>query len=282
MQLSPVAVVDSGVDYLTVTYKPERANSRLVFYLSKCESQEKANGGITRPWGMSGYLGFRCGGLEFGNKNDGVLVRLSGFTAQRWWRRFGKLASNCSRIDVQQTFVYEEEPEKTINRRWREMRSWWLANPHRPKPKVIAGPLGGETIYSGKRVSNVFLRCYHRGTQKGMEQFYGHIRFEAELKGSHAKQMLAQLLPDRHVEPRIAATVSQMFSGRGCATTTKHADPYRLRYPITTSTAQQRLAWLRDGVRPAVLELIALGYGNEVLSCLGLVDDASPNEANNN
>jgi DNA relaxase NicK len=221
VKLNPVASVDSGVDYLTCTYKPTAALTRLKFYLTRLEREELNAGFFSRPWNMYGYRGFRVGGLNYGWRDDSVIVRLESEVAQRWWRRFGKLASNCSRIDVQDTWTYEEKPSVVLREHWRTMVAWWKEKKGRPKPREIGGPTGIETIYSGERVSDMYLRVYDRWSKKKDKAYQGHVRYEVEVKGDRAMQLLQSLLPVRRHEVAAAGQCHELFRARGCSPPTQ-------------------------------------------------------------
>jgi DNA relaxase NicK len=267
----PMPVVDGGVDYLTCTFKPESKLTQLEFLLARLKAIEVQKGNFESPWGMAGFTGWRVGGLEWGIRDDGLLVRLSGEVARDWWPKFGKLASNCSRIDLQQTIMVAEDWPNTIRKHWQEMRSWWQGNVHRPEPKVIAGPTGPQTIYSGKRTSDVFMRVYHRGSKAGLEDRQGHVRYEVELKRDRAADVLALLLRSEIPGEVICSQCCTMLSARGCRLALKYDVPSCSHVAPSKSDADRCLSWLRNAVRPSVEKLIASGRKEETLAALGLL-----------
>lgn len=266
----PIARVDAGVDYITCTYNAEANLDLLAFMVHRTKRQEVRAGNRVHSFGMSGYRGEKVGGLEFGTRHDGTIVRLSGFSAQRWWKRFGKLATNCSRIDLQQTMVYDEPWLETTARHWQEMLEWHLAGSRRPKPKAFVGPTGCETIYSGERVSDVYLRLYHRGSKKGLEQFQGHVRYEVELKADKSWTALQNIVASRVPEEWMFHQVAAQFGARGCSLEWSNIECSRIRGTLMPSDSRRRLAWIRRSVQPAVQNLIELGHRAEVLDALGL------------
>jgi hypothetical protein len=270
MRLSPLAVVDSGIDYLTCTYSTQAQMTRLLFYISRVERLELKSGNLHRSFGLSGYRGVHVGGLEYGHRHDGAIVRLSGPTAQRWWRRFYYLSTNCSRIDLQWTLTYDGPPHRIIEQQFRLMRKEWKKHKRFPEPKLIAGPLGGESIRSGERTSNVFLRLYHRGAKKGFADKWGHIRYEVEYKDYAARAVAKHLLYDRRVTPTVEAECVSRFSNRGCYLKGKTNGLHLYRCVNPSGDVNRRLAWFQNSVRPTVQALIALGYEREVLEALGL------------
>jgi len=274
MAVVPTNYPNAGVDYLTCTYNPQANHTRLLFYLGACEREELSRGGLSRKWGMAGYIGARAGGLEWGSKSDGVIIRLSGETARSWWSKFGKLASNCSRIDLQQTVTYDEAPHRTITRHYKELRKWNSKHRRPMEVKLWSGDHGAEATYSGKRVSDSYLRCYHRGSKPECSQEQGHVRYEVELKNQRARQALQGLLGSDNPEVTASATVRRMFCDRGLRLCWKEGCALTFVTPIKSGDAQKRLRWLRDAIRPAVQNLIEHGYRDEVIEALGLMDQA--------
>jgi len=269
--LKPVADIDRGIDYVTLTYKSEHGQSRVANLIHKLQREEVSAGNFACDWAMSGYAGHRAGGLEWGARHDGAIVRLSGVTAAMWWRRFGKLASNCSRIDLQQTMIFDEDPSVTIGRHFKELRREWSKHKRWPEPKLFVGPRGPETVYSGQRTSDVWLRIYHRGSRKGCEHQQGHVRYEAEIKGKLAWSTLQQLLELRDADNAAAGSCLKLTRTRGCRLwLTRDCPALLMERPKPHTTAQKRLRWLAIAVRPSVEELIESGYHVEVLKALGL------------
>lgn len=279
MRLSPTAVVDGGVDYLTCSYSPQANMTRLLFFISRVERDELKLGGMHNRWGMSGYQGARVGGLEYGHRHDGAIVRLSGHTARRWWRRFRFLSTNCSRIDLQWTMTYEQQPHRVIEQQFRLMRKLWSTKKRFPEPKLISGPKGGESIKSGDRTSDVFLRLYHRGAKKGLEGLWGDIRYEVEYKGDAARSISSELLRMKRVSERIEAECLGRFQARGCSLTKSYSVPHLYRCNNVPGDVHKRLSWIRNVLRPTVDQLRALGYERQVLDALGFsepVDQVGP------
>lgn len=266
----PIAICDEGVDYLTCTFNGQAATTRFFMEVARIERNEIKAGNLVQKWGMSGYNGHRCGGLEFGTSYQGCIVRLSGETANRYWRRVGKLASGCSRIDVQQTCIFDEDPGATITRCFNELVQTWSKHTKFPKPKLWSGPTGAETVYSGERVSDVFLRCYHRGAKRGLEAALGHIRFEAEFKGERAATLMLDLMREKRPAAAAASQVMSRFRNRGVSLSWSEQRPGPIRSPKTCTTASRRLQWLEVQCRPTVQALIELGMRDKVFRALGI------------
>lgn len=269
-QPKTVTEVDCGVDYLTCTFKPSCMFTRLRIRIEKIAQSEIRLGNFKREWSMCGYDGFKVGGLECGTRDDGMIVRLSGPTAQDHWRKIGSLADNCSRIDLQVTVLTEEPCSQTISRHWKEMKRWTKQKQRRPEVTLIANQEGAGTIYSGKRQSLSFLRCYSRYSKTKNPQMKNHLRYEVEYKSELAKEVLRTLLTTRSCLHICREQCQAMFSVRGCRLQLTQTAVARIRVPRTTTDVIGRLQWLNEAVRGTIEQLCESGHESEVIDALNL------------
>lgn len=272
MVAAPTAFVNYGVDYLTCTYKPQANLTRLEFYLSQIERSEKAHGNYTEKWAMQGYSGFHIGGLDWGLRDDGCIVRLSGATAKEYWAKVGKLASNCSRIDLQTTVSECRDLNAVVQTHYKEMRKKWQSKKKFPEPKMWVGPQGAEAIYSGSRHSQRYLRLYRRFLKDRLSGTETHLRYEAEIKSELAKVTLSRLLASSTPDDDCRSQCYAMFRDRGLSLEWTHSGQQPFVCPRTIGNVTRRLRWLENAVRPSVERLIAEGYRDQVLSALGFLE----------
>ena len=262
--------IDAGIDYLTCTYKPGVHTEQIYQSIARVERSEVKLGNIVHNWGMSGYIGQRVGGLEFGTSAQGCIVRLSGPTANRWWKRFGLLSSNCSRIDVQRTQLFGENPAERISALFELLHEHYSKRKRAPEPKMFVGVNGPETIYSGKRVSDTLLRIYHRGSRRGYEDCLGHLRFEAEFKNARSKLLLDAMLSSKKPRAIADGQLIAAFRNRGVDLGARAELPTLMKCPQKTGDVWSSLRWLDQSVRPTVHALIKAGYGPQVAQALQL------------
>lgn len=268
MSLQPTRFIDRGIDYLTCSFNTSANWERLYRTVAKVERYECRHGGIVQNWGMSGYMGHRVGGLEYGSKHDSVIVRLSGMTAGLNWWRFAESATNISRIDVQETVTYSEDPGQTILRHFEELRSHCAKRKKFPQPKMWTGLNGPETVYSGKRVSDTMLRIYHRGSRPGHSYAVGHLRYEAEIKNAPARLLASALLRSKNPELAASLHCHRLFTRRGVELWPLTGLPITIKCPRPPTTVQKRLRWIEVSVRPAVKELLGCSHTLEVCRAL--------------
>lgn len=276
LSLDEFTLVDLGVDWLTVTQKSGPHREYLRSLGEDLLAAERSHGGYIRAWSSYGYEGLHCGRVDCGTRHDGTILRLSSGAASKHWRHAYRLASGCSRIDLQLTFRVLRGPTKEIRSLHRKARR------HRPKvgkaPVVtmLSGTDGACTLYLGKRTSDVFGRCYDKAAESKLECFSNCVRFETEFKGRMARAVVHTLFGSGNESAYIAARVSGFFSNRGASSRAFHSLPqgYLLQGKSHdlgfVSDESRSLAWLDKTVRPTVERLIEYNHLNEVLAALGL------------
>lgn len=266
-----VTVLDAGIDYLTATFLSPDLMPKATLRVVQVLRSEQAKGNQIKPWGMSGFTGYKCGGLQSGMRDDGLIVRLSGDTAQDHWRKFARLASNVSRIDVQTTVRNERGPSRTIQKHYREMRAKYRLFKRWPEPKLIVSPRGAQTLYSGQRSSSVFLRIYDKGEESKMDHLQGAVRYECEFKGEKATCVAESIIAEMNSARAAMSHCIRLARIRGCRLEwTSIAEPRLRRGPCQPSDDRRSLDWLEVACRRTVQRLIDSGKGAEVFSALGI------------
>jgi DNA relaxase NicK len=135
--------------------------------------------------------------------------------------------------------------------------------------------MSGNTLYLGRRVSDVFMRVYDKHRESKLDHYKGCWRFEVQYNNRAAwttMQALAEHnFDDEWLRDRVLSEfMKRGISGAGLKRGTC-AVPFR-RDPRPASSSSSRLAWLKSQVRPTVDQLVQAGYREEVLVALGLRD----------
>lgn len=131
----------------------------------------------------------------------------------------------------------------------------------------------------GRRISDWWLRIYDKGIESGEQHYSGALRYELELKRKVALAMSAYLEQQDDYRVAMAAEILKFATKRNlqvgwasyCAGIVKDHTLQLCRQPLPGDTrVGRRTSWLRNGVAPAVQELIAGGRLDQVIECLGL------------
>jgi hypothetical protein len=274
--LSEDVLITIGVDYLTATaieprgWEPMHAAATTLFRTQADEGNEP------KPWGMSGFKGWRCGSVEVGKRDDETIVRLSSDSAYRAWRTVVQHANNISRIDLQATVLPSVGPTRTIDRHRRQATRDAKKTENHKVVRWIQDNRDGYTLYLGQRSSICFGRIYDKYAHSKLDQYKGCVRYEVQYHNKLALRIASALNSDYQTIPRIAGYIQQFFHGRAIDLVIQSDAWATYSCSRPRSDAEKNLSWLRNAVRPTVLRLIALDRGDEVLRALGLVEDAGP------
>lgn len=288
MESKNATLIDSGVDWLTVTSSDRKRGlslARAAVNLMKIEGQ---HGNERKPWSAYGYDGWRQGGVRTGERVDGLVVQLSSGCAREYWKRFYSLSDNCSRIDLQLTVRTEESTAHTIARHHKEAKRFLSKRKNSPALSLFSCSDGSSTLYLGKRSSDLYGRIYDKGVESGDQYYSGATRYEVEYKGDHARAIATGLSRAEDQKAFTFAHVSAFFAKRGavlrfCNDARKGVmgsgnESLALCPPLLSrsrSDSSKRLTWLRHAVRPSIQTLVRGGRGNDVLTALGVCIDSN-------
>jgi len=269
-------LTEVAVDYITATATEPNGWEPMHSYATGLFRFQADIGNQPKPWGMSGFKGWRCGSVEIGKREADTIVRLSSDSAASSWRRVAELAGNISRLDLQLTVRPAAGPTKTIDKHRQQARRDALKSKNRKVVRWIQDNRDGYTLYLGQRTSICFGRIYDKFQHSKLVHYEGCVRYEVQYHNELARSIASRLVQDHSTKPKINAYCRQFFSGRGISLDVPYEDGARYSCSRKRSDADRNLAWLTAAVRPTVIRLIASGRGEEVLRALGLVDDNPP------
>lgn len=261
--------VSTGVDWITVTTTSCNASSFLSTFASKLIREEHHRGNMQRGWGMAGFNGWACGQVQFGIRDDSAMVRLSGDAAKWYWSKAYKLAENVTRIDLQTTFQVKSGPRKFIRKAHRQAQRWSMNFKRKPTVTLITDNNGGDTLYLGKRQSNVYARLYNKGVESGLEEYRDCVRAECEYKGKVSKAVARRLLHDRDPYSSINLSVMTFFRHRGVVLPIT-GTPIVYRLPRARTDLDRRLEWLSKACRQSASMAVRFGRSEDLLRALGI------------
>jgi len=268
--------IEAGVDWITVTARePEKVEKlrEIAFALIECEMGLENFG---RPWFQSGYEGVSCGHVQYGERQDGCIVRLGSHVAASHWMRLLDHCDNVTRLDLQCTFRLKERPNLAIHRHYKELQRRRRTQKRAAKLAKICDDEGGYTVYTGRRVSNVLGRIYDKGSESQLRAYDGCVRYEVQFNGRRAKWVALATRLGCYTKRHIALSVLGFFTDRGaCLRNLEESLNVAVSIdttdkPAKKSDLQRKLEWLRKAVQPSVTHLMALGFSERVLSALGL------------
>lgn len=287
------AVFNSGIDYLTVTTSIGDDKTLMTARGLRSIRQEETQGNDLCPWSMLQFEGYKCGSIQLGEGDGRTIVRVSGELASDQWRRFGELAENCSRLDMQVTVRFSCEAMKAISRVYRQTKRNRHADGKTRTISLLSSTNGSATIYVGQRSSENYGRVYAKGMETKLPYWENSVRFEAEFKGNQALTELRRVLSAKDHTGHVVRRVREFFAMRGIICKWSSIDGDGLTSAEqgllaekdghsrrNLSDSERRLRWLETSVRGTVQALIADGRYHETMVALGL-RKGGPGDAGN-
>lgn len=266
----------AGIDWLTVTAKETDTRFRLFNEALYLKNELKEEGDEVLPWKFKGYAGYKVGSLRWGTREDSDIAILSGLDAYSNWGRFGRAATNCTRIDLAVTTTLVE-PWKNLAEAYYSWHEGGNGQPDVPNLgfTLIKNTDGGETIYVGSRKSQQFGRIYDKGAEQKNSALTGfQWRYEVEYKKPMAGPVLTALLQceeGQDLPEKMRSTVHNWFARRDCPPVFSDAGPMiEIETEARVTSDEVKLWWLSSQVCPSVKFLIERGRLEDVVKALGL------------
>jgi len=277
MKSESCELVDAGVDWYTGTCNDEKLRK---IFLERCALNfisESGRGNDKANWSAFGYEGFSCGGIRFGERQDGAIAILSGPNAQQNWKRFYKLGTNTSRIDLQVTLRWPMESHTKLAQHFKAAQRYHRSGKARRRVTLLKSTDRSATIYLGSRASDVFGRIYQKDAESGLDHYLNAIRYEIEFKGEAAGCVAKILSKPRSKDGAAISHVYGQLRASGIVLPTLE-DVHNALICVsrTRSDLYGRLEWIKVQVRPSVESALAHGKLELLIEALGLSDYVQP------
>jgi len=269
-------VVSVGVDYLTVTGVESRLPGELHSQATALFQSQAAKGNQIKAWGLAGFSGFSCGGVQIGKRDRDVIVRLSSGVAQSSWRKIYETGANCSRVDSQVTIQVAGDPTGLIDEVLEEARDYSTSKRNKPIVRWTQEHTGGYTVYVGSRKSNCFGRVYDKGRESHLREYDGCVRFEVQFQNELANIVAGRMFSAQSEIPVIVSDCRQFFRSRGIAPRWYYTAGATYGCTRLSSDVDKNLRWLAAAVRPCLRRLMDAGYGEAAFKSLGIITDDGP------
>lgn len=256
-----------GVDYITLTGRPGRPAQALGELAKAHRGMMERDGFHVKPCNALGYKGERYGNWFFGERQDGVMLRVSGADSMGVVGALSGVSLNCSRIDCHATL-------KCIpgDRLW-AVRAASLAQSQRAAApgcnwaglKLLETFGRGDTLTVGSRTSEKYGRLYDKEMESLDPSYEGCWRYEVEYKGDHARAAFERLRVAPSI-PRAAAELAAQQWRAWCVpfpdVAIVSAEP--LYIPREKPDVEKKGEWLMEQVLPTLAWLVDNGYEHVV------------------
>jgi hypothetical protein len=212
---SDAVILQSGIDWITVTTADPHRGLHLALWASGLLTHQLRLGNIRKPWGMSGFKGHQVGQVQLGHRGDECILRLSSETAATNWRKAYQLSENCSRIDLQVTHRDHRCARSRIRKHYREALRHSAKQKRGPFVTLITGNDGSDTLYLGRRESNIYCRIYAKGVESKDRYLEESVRYEVEIKNRLALLLCRAIAANGSDTDHAIVQVSQLCESRG-------------------------------------------------------------------
>jgi hypothetical protein len=257
---SCLGVVSAGIDWITLTSTNQTTKKEMWRYFGGIVAEDLKLGYKTVPGGAYGFYGKRTRHALWAEKEDRTMLQVSGRRAQRAVMLCHP-GDNATRLDVQVTLRVGEENVST----WLSDQADAAENAprQRGKPREVARVIRSkktETVYIGKRKSDLFLRLYDKFAESKEEEYRGCVRMELEIKGKTAKALWAYMAEEGRGTMYLLSML--LFHARRVGLSTKELE---LTEPAPELPKQENtkesvvLGWWSSQVAPSVARYSALG-----------------------
>jgi replication initiation factor len=272
------AVVDAGIDYLSMTMKND--NPRSQAWLTAAHAYLSEIAGSSSEIVASrrlGYDGFSFGGSFVGGRAGDTIAVYSGERAKRAYTLLYRSDLHISRIDVQVSYRYTTTTNNVaqVVQTQVDRDNRTISTARQRNATLIADLRGGSTCYVGQQVSEQYARIYNKDAESGEERYKNVWRFEVQLKNRLATKVAEQFAQAQTPHDRFATTfVKHWLRHRGVTTPWKaDAELFPLPSSVKERTPnEKKLEWLKDTVRPTIRSLLKYGLRDDILAALGLDD----------
>lgn len=259
---------EAQVDYLTCSIQNSTKSATFLGHSQKLLDLERAHNKVI-PFYLHGYIGQHSGRVSWGKTESGVLVQLSGDLAAQELDWYAAHWSHCSRIDIAVTVRVEPTDVDVARRAKLALPAKLEGRPGRKLSWRYEDASDGNTLYLGKRDSQLYQRLYDKSREDTAERYRNAWRYECECKEALAGIVALACVraPDRHAFCQDYVHTS--FTRRGVDPVFP-ADGLRLLSPGYRSRADcdRKLSYLARTIRPMMAFLQERGYDDLALQAI--------------
>jgi len=271
MLVQPAKIVDAGIDYFTSASTSETDSKLLLLKADSLLWNERHLGFDLKPWSMAGYHGWKCGRLQFGERPDGAVVRLSSGLAAGSWFDLYQITGRCSRVDVQVTLHCDGPVPAEVFAMCAQAKTFYGDREDGPTLTLWSDNREGATFYMGRRSSDLYFRGYNKAAQSNLPEHEQCLRLELEVKKRLTQSYIAKVLSAECVKFGCIEVIADYLRDRGiCPINFLNIPRSFYERLIPASDRVSSLEWLAKSVRPTVQRLIDDGLGEEAAEVLGL------------
>jgi Replication initiation factor len=260
LQDSSLSLVSAGLDWITLTSVNQKTKLKMWRYFNEIAASDLQLGYKLVPGGAYGFYGKRTRHALLAEKEGRMMLQVSGERAKRAILLCAE-GDNATRLDVQVTLRVGEENvsawlENQLNRAD-------TAPAQRGKPRSVKAVVANkkvQTVYIGKRKSDLFVRIYDKFEESGKEEFRGCVRLELEIKGKTSRALWAHMAQEGLGTMYLLSVLLFHANRVGLSTEGIDIETDAIEIPKRETTKESvTLGWWAKQVAPSVARYCALG-----------------------
>lgn len=266
-----VKIVSKGSDWITMTATDTPGGNALVVMYNGLREKLGQKDEPEKKWSGLGYRGTQFLGVKCGvRKEDETILILAGDVAENVVGLDLSDSIKVTRLDFQVTVELSEPDSFYAQRCYTTLEDLQILGGKKRYLKLIKS-LTGTTLNVGSRKSSIMLRLYDKSGDLG-SPYLGHLwRYEVEFKKDAAIHAYKMFHVKQFDEEYLASVVFNEFNIRGLPPKfTAGTRVNAIEVGSRISTIEGQLSWLRRCVAPVVVQLLNLGYEEQVLKSIRL------------
>lgn len=272
-------VIESQVDYLTVSAHSEDRSRALSDLADDLLTGEIAAGNQRTGWRSMGYLGFHAGHIDWGRRDERqAILRVSGGPADSLLLSALAVSDNVSRLDVATTWRCNPPNGDLGADAYTSAYQHFTEHPRAAEPGVRLNARGGYTLYMGDQRSPHWGRLYNKEAERESRQdgelarhYRACWRYEVEAHDERAKALAAAVVAATDRPAWVQQWLHDWWAAHGVPPAFPPSGAVALVEGFHRHTDDEtRLRHLKRNVAPTVKKLAAHGKMPMVRDALGL------------
>lgn len=266
-----VRIVSKGLDWKTVTATTHEESAYLMEQFKVIKELRHIPDQDVKKWSGMGYKGRSFTGAACGVRNgDEAILVLSGAVASETFHPAEVTPGKVTRLDFQVTVELRQPDPNYAHRMYVMLDDLQTLGGVKRNLKYIRSATG-ETLYVGNRKSAAMLRLYDKSIDLGNPELGAYWRYEIEFKKEAALRAWKLFHVKQFDDEYLASVVWNEFDRRGIAPRFDAGSRVStIEVGAKISSAEGQLSWMRRCVAPVVVQLVNLGYEEEVLRAIKL------------
>jgi len=261
--------ISASVDWLTVTATEAEASKFLYAAAQEIIEARRAAGFAMKRKNILGYQALVGGGVVAGASPQGVMLVLSGASANKYGYDILETKPKVTRLDLAITCWLETDPGDEVRRAWRHVVELQGADA-RNRIRYVDSNARGNTLYLGSRQSERMGRLYDKWRESRLDnEFFKALRYEVELKSRTAMSLASQISETDKREDLIASYVFAFFNERGIIPLYAPGGEYRaIAVGRQKGDVVSKVKWLEKSVHPVYKQCLLAGVGEIALQAI--------------